>query len=60
MTLEVKRLGFWPLVRGHEVPGTLDSGRYSPVVTARARRLLSMIISAWGAAVAEGCQESVP
>lgn len=59
--MTVKRLGFLPMVRVQGCicpnPGTWDSGMYSPGATTIARRLLSIVISAHRAAVAEGCQE---
>ena len=57
----MKRLDFWPLLRGQgcTCPNsvTWDSEKYSPVAPTMARRLFSMVTSAQGTAVAEGCQE---
>lgn len=55
VTLRMKRLGFWPMVRAQggicSNRRTRDSSRYSPAAATTARRLLSMVTSAHGAAV---------
>lgn len=57
----MKRLDFWPLLRGQGCicPNsvTWDSKWYSPVATTMARRLFSMVTSAQGAAWQRGAKK---